>query len=52
MIEFLSGIVVAGLIGRWFYCRKEREFRNTVIAIAEGKAEPDENGNVGWGLGV
>lgn len=46
---FASGFLVSFAIGRYLLKRKEREFRNTLIAICEGWAEPDENGYVGWG---
>lgn len=48
MTGFMLGFTLAGFIGVFFHRRKEREFRNTLIAIWEGKAEPDENGYVGW----
>ena len=52
MVEFIIGFVIAGSIGVYKWRQKEREFRWTLIAIHDGKAEPDENGNVGWLRGL
>lgn len=52
MFEFIAGLVVAGFIGFLKLRRKEAEFRGTLIAIHNGKAEPDENGYVSWCVGV
>ena len=49
---FLSGFLIASAIGRYFYLKKEREFRATITAIAIGEAEADESGRVGWLLGA
>ena len=48
MTGFILGFTLATVIGTWWHRRKDREFRNTLTAIYEGKAEPDENGFVGW----
>ncbi len=52
MIYFCAGFACATGIAIYKARRKEAEYRGTLIAIFEGKAEPDEYGHVGWGIGV
>lgn len=49
MLWFLTGVIFSGAFGYWRLRVQADSSRDTLIAIYEGWAEPDENGNVGWG---
>jgi hypothetical protein len=47
MIEFAFGFCITLFIIYLFH-KKDEEHRRLLIAIHDGDAVPDENGNIGW----
>lgn len=48
MIGFLVGLAVGIVFAVWLQHRAETQATKTYIAIHNGSAVPDENGNIGW----
>jgi hypothetical protein len=48
MSEFIIGAVITTVIAVYLAKRRNKEHTKILIAIYEGYAEPDENGNIGW----
>ena len=48
MIGFIVGLAAGLSVAVWLQHRAEVQAARTYIAIHNGSAVPDENGNIGW----
>jgi hypothetical protein len=48
MIGFIIGLAIGLAVAAWLQYRAEAQAVSTYIAIHNGSAVPDENGNIGW----
>ena len=45
---FIAGLVIGLTVAAWLQHRAETQAKKTYLAIRDGSAVVDQNGNIGW----